>query len=1281
MNFRKFFTFLFLLSINIITVQAQPNSDYKADWKKIDDLEKKGLTQSALQQVIKIFEAAVKEGNEAQQIKAAMYQMKYRNMVQEDNKENNIFYIDTLILKTKAPAKNILQSMQAQLFEAYRNNNRYKLYGRTALTEEKSNDITTWSIEKLNAAISSLYKTSLKNETVLKNTSLNGLDAIIEKGKNTRNLRPTLYDFLAHRALEYFMSEENNVTQPAYKFILNDEKIFSRVNTFINTKYTTKDSAALYYNAILLLQDILKFHTPDANKDALIDADLIRLSFANEHGIFTNKEKLYEAALSDIEKANAVNPLAAQAMFLRAQLYYSQGQTYNKVTQKETQFQIKKAKELCDLIISKYPESAGALNAQNLLQQVKQPSLKLTTEKVNVPGQPFRTLVEYKNASILYLRIIKTNRDEIKRIEKEGYDKVWPAMINLKAIKNWSVILPDQQDYQEHSTEIKIEDLPTGTYIILTSLNPNFTLANNYLARQITYVSNISYINNNKDELYILNRDNGQPLANAAVQVWKRKYNYANRNYDEVKIENYIADKNGYIKFRKNKNDNYDNYLQVKYKNDELFTDDNYYNYSYTYDESISTFSNRTFFFTDRSIYRPGQTIFFKGIVVSTNDVNKKSSIMPGYKTSVILYDANQQKAGTLQVTTNEYGSYNGSFKLPENGLNGQFHLQDSLNKATSYFSVEEYKRPKFSVEIKKPEGTYRINDSVKVTGNAKAYAGNNIDGAKVNYRVIRKVQYPVWFGWGGYRKIFPPYGNREQMEITNGETTTDINGDFFITFKAIPDETVDKKDQPTFYYEVGADITDINGETRSGNTTVAVAYQALQLSIEVADKMPVDSFKNIKIISTNTNGLFEKAMVNFTMYKLQSPSRIFRARYWDMPDQFVMTKDEYTKNFPYDVYADEDQVSKWAVGEKVIDVTDTTSSNSKFKIQNSKLNSGWYKIIVTTKDKYGEDVRAEKYIQLTDDSKKMVAINEPVSVEVRNASAEPGEKINYTISTGFEKIWLIHSLGKVDNSTNTVYPVISNTNPYSNEITVTENDRGGMSMSYAFVQHNRVYDGTEFFSIPWSNKDLNISYETFRDKILPGSEEKWTIKITGNKSEKVAAETLISMYDASLDQFKPHSWTSLKSIWPGIGGAVTWVANGFAAVNSEEINNIQVKYAEVPEKSYDELVNNGWSEGYYGTRFVLRGVSTMANAAPMQDKAGRMDEVVVAGYGVRKESSKLSTALSGKVAGFKITDSVNAPDEQNKQVQNSPVQIRKNFNETAFFFPSLLTDANGNVS
>ena len=182
MLLKKILLYCILLTGISISAMAQTKNDYTVNWKKVEALEKKGLTKSALGEVMVIYNLAIIAGNDAQQIKASMYQIKYRNMVEEDSRENNIFFVDTLIAKAKSPAKNILQSMQAEMFWQYLQNNRWKFYDRTKLEAEKSKDISTWSIDKLYSTITKLYKASLQNDAVLKNTKLEGLDAIIIKG-------------------------------------------------------------------------------------------------------------------------------------------------------------------------------------------------------------------------------------------------------------------------------------------------------------------------------------------------------------------------------------------------------------------------------------------------------------------------------------------------------------------------------------------------------------------------------------------------------------------------------------------------------------------------------------------------------------------------------------------------------------------------------------------------------------------------------------------------------------------------------------------------------------------------------------------------------------------------------------------------------------------------------------------------------------------------------------------------------------------------------------------
>jgi len=1296
--FLKKITLLFILiTASTHIAMAQKNNNYAAQWKKVEAFEKKGLTSSALKEVLVIYNQAIKNNNDPQQIKASMYQIRYRNMREEESQEKNVFFVDTLIAKAKVPVKNILQSMQAEMMWQYLQNHRWQLYNRTELKEEKSRDISTWSLEKLHAEISKRYKASIdkKTEGILKATKLDEFDAIIIKGENTRNLRPTLFDFLAFRALDYFMTDERDITKPAYQFTINDPAAFAPANEFIKNPFTTKDTASLQHKAIELLQDILQWHMADTRKDALLDADLIRLNFVYQHAINEDKEKLYASALKNIEDQFSSNEAAAQAMYLRAKIYYDKGQDFEPFTKTDNQYEIKRAKELLEVAIKKYPASEGGINAQTLLNSILQPSLSLETEKVNVPLQPFRTLVNYKNVKTVYFRLIKTSRAEINKIDRSDYEKIWKDYVSMKPIKSWTVALPDPIDYQQHATEIKVDALDNGVYFLLASIDESFELDKNIIAKQLTYVGNISYIHNNENEYYVLNRDNGQPLANSKVQVWESKYSYTNSRNEEIKAEQYTTDKNGLFKLKKTK-DYRTLQLQISNGSDELFMDDNnnsYYGYnSYEQPKDIT----QTFLFTDRSIYRPGQTVYFKGIVITKANKVAESKVIPSFNSTLQLKDANGQKIQELKMVTNEYGSYHGSFKLPEGSLNGQFSLYDSAGNGYHSFSVEEYKRPKFSVEVKKPAGTYRVNDSIKVTGTAKAYAGNNVDGAAVKYRVVRKVRYPIWWQWGYVRKgggRSMPYGRNEEVEITNGTSTTDGKGEFTITFKALPDESINKKDQPTFYYEVSADVTDLNGETRSGETSVAVAYQSLQLTIDVADKINADSLHTLKVRSTNLNDVFEKAKVKINIYKLEQPARIFRERYWDMPDQFVMSKDEYYRLFPHDVYKDENETRNWKIQKDILEVNDSTKEQEGISLrlhkgtEEGKLLPGWYKIIVTTTDKYGEEVKAEKYVQLTGEK---TVTTDPVTVNITKQIAEPGEKIVYDIKTGFDNIWLIHTISKMEDDSEVNYPTIQQTKPFTDEIDVNENDRGGIAMSYAFVQHNRVYSGNENFDVPWSNKELNISYQTFRDKLLPGANEKWTVKISGNKGEKVAAEMLAGMYDASLDQFKGHRWNGIN-IWPGLFKNIIWNEDGFESSESDNNDNTADVEEDPIEKSYDKLGTHSkdgevqplWWLNPLDYAYRGKGFRLISNAAPGHasaiEKRNSTPSVIkkdeeVSGdtnFSLSTQSSFNSTELF--VMGEKIKN-VQKPQEEQ-------IQIRKNFNETAFFFPDLTTDAEGNVS
>ena len=1283
-------------------LKAQKTNDYNTQWKKIEGLVNKGLTKSALTEIDKIYSTAKQDGNDPQIIKALLYKVTLKQNIEEDASVKSIDSLEIEIANSKEPAKSILESITAQMYWNYFQQNRYQLYQRTNTVNFDKNDIATWTADDLHNKIGELYLSSLKNEKLLQKAKLEPFDAIINKG-NVRYLRPTLYDLLAHRALDYFKSDERDITRPAYAFEINDKEAFAAANEFIQYNFTTKDSASLHYKAILVFQTLLAFHENDANPDALIDADIERINFAYQYGVTENKDELYINALQNISQKYSDNPTSAQASFMIAQEMYNIASQASQQKDSTNKYSVRQAKEMLDAIVKKFPASEGGVNAKNLLNQILHPQINLTTEKVNVPGLPFRTLVTYKNFKTIYFRLIELT-PQLKKEATKNYDneKVFQILTTTKTLKNWRQDLPIADDYLSHSVEVKVDALPVGEYVLLGSAAQDFGLDKNPLAAQYFYVSNISFINSGL-QYFVLDRTSGQPLNGAKVQVWNQQYDYNNRDYKLVKQGSLSTDKNGYIKLTAPaKDENRNLRLEINYKKDHLFLDDLQYIYNYDANSMDDGYDNqkeydednaKVFLFTDRSIYRPGQLVYFKGIGVTKNWKTKKPVLLQSKDSlTIFLNDANGDDVDSIKVFLNEFGSFNGRFRLPENKLNGTFKIEvDDFENSLIPFSVEEYKRPKFYTEFDTLKGSYRVNDTVTITGFAKAYAGNNIDGATVKYRVTRVARflYP-WMFW----KIIMP--RTQPLEITHGEITTDAEGKFTIKFAAIPDLTLDKKTDPVFDYKVEADVTDINGETRSGNITVPIGYKALNLQIALpqGDVVNIDSLKNIVVTSKNLSGQPEPVVADIKIYQLHPPERLIRGRLWEQPDKFILAKDEFIQYFPHDEYVNETKKESWPRSKMVFEKTDSVSLNSKFTISNSQFQQGWYVIEATAKDKYGQEVKDIKYFQLYNTKSDSLPAPAYVWNNVERKFLQPGETAHIIIGTSTKDMFLIQEVNK----TKTIddrQPTTENQSSYlsyfsfSNiktfDFKISEDDRGGFGVNEFFVKDNRFYLASNNISVPWSNKDLNISFDTYRDKTLPGSEEKWKVKITGNKGEKATAEMLVSMYDASLNQFKPHSWSALD-VWPTFSGYNTWQGQqNFISVQSIE-KYWNEKYIEQKQKTYDAL---NYLPGYNYLQGKVPGIQIRGNASMARDQAvtavpsemnkAQLEEVVVMDYESTKKKELTSSIVQFAPQKVVADEEVIKPKIENS-LDQSQIQIRKNFNETVFFFPELRTDKDGNI-
>lgn len=1260
--------------------------EFITEWKQIDSLEQAGQPRSALEIVQTIYAKAKAENNTGQLVKAVIYKLKFTSYIEEDALVLSLIDLKKEAVKAPFPARNVLHSMLAEMYWNYYQQNRYRFLNRSATVDFEADDIRTWDLQKVVEGVKQHYFLSLEERNSLVDTPVDVYQAILQNGANTRELRPTLYDFLAQRAVNFFMQSEPGLTQPADQFLIGEEYFFAPAKQFASQNITTTDTLNFKFQAIRLLQDLLRFRTSEDNLEALIELDLQRLGFVHQYSIHPQKDVLYRQALEALEKQNHNNPVSTTITHRMATHLYDQSQNYNPLQNDAHKWEAKQAYRLCREAISRFPDSGGAQDCRSLQSQIQERSIKLTFEKINLPNEDFRGLVSFKNVDKLYFRVIKTNREEFEKIHsKDDYsysneykEKIIRFYAAKKALHEFSVSLPIDGDYQNHAAEVKMPAAPLGDYIILAGTDPSLTYTKNAVAYDFITISSLSYINRSRQsgetELYVMHRKTGAPLPNVTAQVLYSEYNHkSNRTYLKKHLT-LQTDKDGYVKIpRSQKHSTYT--IEFTHGNDQLITMDEYnrdaysntfHNYgSYPRDTASVT---KTFYFTDRAIYRPGQPIYFKGILLDT-DGRKKNNLRKKQPIHLALYDVNNQEVASLKLVTNEFGTFSGTFTAPSSGLNGNMRIADS--HGSTYFSVEEYKRPKFSVEISPVKGTFRLTDEVTVKGTAHAYSGATIDNAQVQYRVVRKANFPYWwYCWRGY------YPSSPAVEITNGVTHTDETGEFAIAFNAIPDYSVPEESRPSYTYTIYADVTDQNGETRSSERNVTIGYAALKVSTVIPAILEKEDKSEFSIQTTNLDGEFEAAQGSIHIYQLQTPTRTFRPRLWSRPDTFILSREEFYTSFPDDVYDDENNLYQWAKQTRVLDEKFDTGKRKTFTLAAlKKWKPGSYLLEVRSTDKFGQEAKEVVYFTVVDKSSKSLPFATADWFNVLKGNGEPGEKATLLIGASATTS-VLYEIEKDNRIISKQWLSLDNEQTLV-EIPLTEEYRGNIGVHYTFIHHNRLYTHSTTIGVPYTNKKLDVSFETFRNKLLPGEKESWKVRIRGKQGEKVAAEMVATLYDASLDAFRANQFNF--DLYTYCYASLAWnSADGFEQSEALTYSLDWNQSVGGHYKYYDALNWFNFSVHYYDRHSRYR-----AGGALSKSKRASTDEV---------ESESLLSAPAPALAEVVMADSVEekrelAKEETDVQANaptpkspDEPVKARTNFNETAFFYPHLETDANGDV-
>ncbi|MCW8814257.1 MAG: MG2 domain-containing protein, partial [Chlorobium sp.] len=1243
--------------------------DYKAAWQKVDSLEQQGLTRSALEVVEEIYKAAKKDNNQPQFIKSIFYKLKYGNYIEEDSHVKIVNDVKTEIKVAPSPANAILESILANIYWQYYQNNRWRFQQRTETVNFDNEDFQTWDLARLVKEIVKYYQASLEKSEGLKMISIKDFENIlVYSNSDQAYLRPTLFDLLANQALSFYINDEASVTNPVYKFVLDKSEDFSPAEKFIKINYQTKDSLSLKFYAIKLYQDLVEFHLDDDVKDALIDVDLARLNFVRSNSVHPEKDSLYISSIIKMEERFSNIPYSTMISYNKARYFYDEGQQYSPTVSDDHKWELKKALEFCNSAIEKFPDTFGASECAWLKNQILQKSLQFTTEYGNIPDKPFRGLVSYKNINKIYLRVIPWDESSEKKEKRLNQQELVQHYTSQKPVKGWSLDLPDDKDYQQHSVEIKMPELSVGWYLLLVATDPEFTYIKNAVGYSKTWVSNISYVRRDmkdkKVQFYVMDRETGKPLTDVHVDVLVQKYIQDEREYRYIKVEDGKTNSEGLFEFNKKEN-NYNNYKVIFKNGNDRFESQNYYSY---YRQNEPTRRITTFFYLDRAIYRPGQIVYFKGLIIDT-DGKKDNKIVTDKQTTVSFYDANSQKISDATFTTNEYGTFNGKFTIPVGKIGGQYRISNEYG--SQYFRVEEYKRPKFEVKFDPVKGSYSLNDKVTAEGFAKTYSGANLNDVEVKYKVVRSTYFPYFdFGWRYYYSWY--WGRNTEMEITNGTTKTDKDGKFKIEFDLIPDLSIPKETKPAFNFTVYADVVDVTGETHSAQTYVSAGYVALLANINLPDIVQGDSVAKYTFSTTNLNGQFEKANVSIEVQKLKTPERVYRNRLWGKPDKFILTEEEYHNYFPHDVYNVEDQPFTWKKEKKVFESSFVTTDSSFISFNDlDDWQPGKYVLTLKSKDKNGTLVELVKYFTVFAPESNKTPVNEPLWVYYNSKSYEPGQKVRLYVASA-ENVKVLYEI-EYDGKVLSKEWIELNKEQKEVSIPIKEEYRGNLVVHFTSIINNEAQIVSNVISVPWSNKQLNISFETFRSKILPGSKEEWKLKISGTNGDAVATELLASMYDASLDAFAANYWGF--NVYPYFSSRWNWTAdNNFTTINSNFYNEGWNTYVSWINFYYPYINNFGfyfYGYGYSdGLRYKSGRIESVNQAA--------LDEISLeaGGFNAEYESKKESPSVTAsKLANGHDKDLNKVP-----QGTFDGVSVRKNLNETAFFYPELRTNEKGEI-
>ena len=1209
--------FLLLLVRNALMAENAPTPfSYKEHWEIVAQFNKDARPESALKEVEVLLKQAESEKNTLQFIKASVEAMVCTLKIEPDKAPQQISNFEALIGKTPdASNKALLQSMTAELYLMYYKNNAYYINKRTEVFGPNTGNLELWTKNTFSDTIQSLLTSSLKPSEKLQETVIGPYRVLLENGPNKR-IQPTLYEFLAKRTIDLLM-DLKNVKQES-DFDASPEFLFLPANLFTSAEVDSTTGSTIDREIIRTYQQWLRFRLNGTQPIVLLRTDFSRIETFEEllegrnqyqsdvdNGL-NSSEAAYLQALETLaskfdKTAEVLSVIAAEATF------YKDKHDANDSIRK---YFLRKAYERCADGIARFPRSSEVKVLKNLQDQIRQKRMYLSNNQVVKPHTTLEVMLHASNIEKVELKIYKVNTSAIDYYRNISNE--WKSVSPVSALleKRW-IKLNQDSDFNLLKTVIPIKTRGYGIYefTLGTNENPNDLLLGRFVVSDMAYMAQ----NATKTAFYVVDRVSGKPVSNVRINAFTTKWKQTKKELVPLFQEG-RTDQNGLLEFLPPKN-TYNNAVLFFEKGADKYLSSIHQMFRYNYGQNEYKGMNLKMF-TDRSLYRPGQRVYFKGIAYFFS--TDRQEVAVNETIEVKLLDANRKQVAIKTMQTNEFGSFADSFVLPEDGLNGTFTLM--ANNSYTSFWVEAYKRPTFEVTLERPKMELRFGQTVRMQGKVMAYAGFPVSKATVEYKVMRQSHFRM-------------LGQRTQTVVSNGTAQTSAEGTFDISFLAKRDNELIGEQYYTYY--ISASVTDQKGETQQGSNDISVGDRTLFISSKFSDLQLLDRTKEVAmdVQLTTLNNASVDGCIGYELFRTEQSNE-----YLDQNEDEVLQEGRST----------------------LVRSGSFQTKEGKLKLDVSTETPGLYRIGFYALDSQHDKVRLSNSFVLYDPKAKRPPVKIRTWLMAPKTVCSVGENAIIKFGSSSKDVHVLCQVMMVDSVLESRWLTVSN------EIRTLEmpfkssyGDR--VDVLFTFVKDEKLFNSWISLVRKQEKRTLNPKLTVFRDKLQPGEKAEWTVQIPETLDKKRQAELMVGMYDASLDAIHPHSW-HFEPIIP----TYIAVAPLTSTIDQRFDRSFQEKLPDYSSnaKSYCKV---DWMGLEFSNLNTIRGMNVSVARVQGTSLMALEDH-----KGVIEEKPIMTGRVGGLLQEVVVT--------QKLKQENPMVSIRENFTETAFFYPQLRTDEQGNV-